>query len=113
MTVFLRWLEAPLLDRFNRFGVETKSQTAYHANVPRISVFIHNQPEDAGSLSFCVARLFRVLRIRSRNRLRNGYPSADLIHTSADAAPAARANARPVAATHTAARSVADASARN
>jgi len=43
MTVFLGRLKAPLLNRFNRFGVEAESQTVHHANVPWISMFIHNQ----------------------------------------------------------------------
>jgi hypothetical protein len=111
MTIFLRRLETPLFDGFNRFGVEAKSKAAHYANISWISVVIDNQPENAGSLSLGVARFFGVFRIRRRNCLGRRYSSAHLIYASTDAATASYAYSGAVADTYAATGAGADTSA--
>src|SRR6202050_838841 len=105
-------LKAPLLHCLNRSCVQSKSQAPYHANIPRMPLLIDNQPKHACSLRLGVAGFLGIFGIRSCNRLRSRYSSADLKYASAYSASAACTHARTVPHSDSAAGSRANAAAR-
>ena len=77
-------LKTPLLDCLNRFCVESISETANHTDVARLSLFVDDQPQNAGTLSLRYTRFLGIFRVRSGHRLRRRNPAANLENASAD-----------------------------
>jgi hypothetical protein len=107
--IFQSWLETPLLDRLNRFGVETESKTASHAYIPRVPSRINDQPQNTSSLLLGSARLFGVVGIRSGDCGGCGDSASDFVHSSAEASTATRSNAQSMTDANTTTRAGANA----
>jgi hypothetical protein len=111
--VFHGWLETPLANGIQSFGIQSIAETADDPNVPWTSTRIDDQPENARALGFCAACLLGILRIRRRDSLRSRDAAAHMVNTPTDTAAAAGAHTRAMAYTDTASRTRTDTAARS
>src|ERR1700674_1264328 len=100
LTIFPRWLKAPLSYRFDGFRVESETKPAHDADISWVSFGINNQPKDASSLALGSSRFLRVFGIRSGNGLRGGNAATDFKNTAPDATAASRADAGAMTCAH-------------
>src|SRR5260370_42479909 len=100
LTIFHRWLKAPLSYSFDGFGVESETKPADDADISWVSLGINNQPKDASSLALGSSRFLCVFGIRSGNSLRSGNAATDFKNTATDATAASRADAGAMPGAH-------------
>ncbi len=96
MAIFPGRLEAPSLDRFNRFLVQPHAERSDHADIRGKAVGVYDNAQNASSLIFRLARLFGKLRIRPVNHPRLGCALSHAENTAAHAAARTRSYSRPV-----------------
>src|SRR5438445_1890131 len=92
LAIFKSRFKLPFVDRFHRFFVESQPKAARELDLAWLAVGSHNQTEHAHSLILRLARFFRVLRIRSIDRLGRTHSATDSEHPAANSATAALAN---------------------
>src|SRR4029077_14852393 len=83
-SIFQGRLEAPLFYCFHCLRIKTKSKPTNDSNISRMSLCIHDQPKDAGTLRPCSACFLGVFGIRCRDRLRRRNTAAYFKHATAD-----------------------------
>src|SRR5579864_4351302 len=104
LTIFLSGLEAPLLHRIDRLGVQSEAEAADNSNVARAAISVDNEPQNTSTLRLVPARLFGIFRIGSCDGLGSGNTSTNFVNTSADSASAAGAHTGTMSHANSAAR---------